>query len=87
MLPHANAIKHTKIELHCATENPFFRNPGNVGSLAGEDDFTKRAAIEVFQRLLQLVKTVALLNDRFQPCHFHGADKLFQRTAMPDTNP
>ncbi len=63
---HANAIKHTKIELDCATRSPLFRLiPGNDNLLAGEDYFAKRTAIEVFKCLFKLIKTVAMLNYRF----------------------
>lgn len=63
---HANAIKHTKIELDCATRSPLFSLiPENDNSLSGEDYFAKRTAIEVLKRLFKLVKTVAMLNHRF----------------------
>lgn len=87
MLPHANAIKHTKIELHCATGIPLLRIPGNDDLLAGENDFTERAAIEMVERLFKFIKAVAVLNDRLQARDINSPDKILQRPAMSHANP
>ena len=66
---------------------PFTLIPGNEGLLAGEHNFTERAAIQMFKRLFKLVKTVAMLNHRLQPRDVNSADKIFQRPAVPHANP
>jgi hypothetical protein len=66
---------------------PLYARSRGTGLLAGENDFAKRTAIEVFKRLFKLVKAVAMLNHRFQPGDVNGADKIFQRPAVPDANP
>lgn len=66
---------------------PFTRIPGNNALLAGQDNFAKRTAIQVFKRLFEFIKAVAMLDHRFQSRHIHSADEIFQRPAVPDANP
>lgn len=49
--------------------------------LWGQDDLAERAAIEVIQRLRQLVEAVYLIDHRLQVDGLHGAHQIFQHAA------
>ncbi len=54
--------------------------------LRGQDDLAERSAIEVIQRLRQLIETVDPVDHRLQVDGVHGAHQIFQRAAVADAD-